>query len=169
MVAQVLEVAVDKGFFLIIAQCYYVARIFHGVMQRVLKRKTILEQCLFVVCQHEYQGHVKDILQPLCELQWDRVAEMQAAGAGTAARVQEERVTVFVSRQDAIKVAVAEEETTPQPAVRLVTSDALKALKKGVVDEARAPFSAQRSALFPTVSHSISLSKKVSSYLLIAL
>ena len=66
---------------------------------------------------------------------------MQAARAGPAAGVQEEGVAVLVARQDAVKVAVAEEEAAPQPAVWFVAGDALEALEEGLVDEARAPFS----------------------------
>ena len=41
---------------------------------------------------------------------------------------------MLVAGQDAVKVAVAEEEAAPQPAVWFVASDPFEALEEGVVD-----------------------------------
>jgi hypothetical protein len=42
--------------------------------------------------------------------------------------------------EDLVKVAVAEEEAAPEPAVGLVAGDLFEALKEGIVDEGGVPF-----------------------------
>ena len=132
---QVLEITIHKRLLDIETQSDNVARILHAVRQRLLKRQVILEQGLFVVRQHEDQGHIKDLLQPSCELEGDRVAQVEAAGAGSATRVQEKGLAVLVLCEDLVKVAMAEEEASSEPAVRLPARHSLEPLEEFLVDD----------------------------------
>lgn len=69
------------------------------------------------------------------------MTQVQAAGAGAAAGVEEEGLAVLVAGQDLIEVAVAEEQASSQPAVRLVSGDPFEALQKRIVNGGSVPFS----------------------------
>ena len=140
VVAEVLEIAVEEGLLLVEAEGNDVLGILHGEGEGIFKGQVLLEEGFFVVCQHEDEGHVEDILQPLCELERDGVAEVQAAGAGATAGVEHEGLAALMVGEDLFEVAVAEEEAATEPAMGLVTGDLFEALEEGVVDEGGVPF-----------------------------
>lgn len=134
MVTEVLEIAVEESLLLVEAKRNDISSILHSIPQSLLKCQGVLEKRLLVVRQHENQRHVKDILQPLCELERNSVSEMKTASAGTATSVEEEGLAVLVLGEDLVKVAMAEEEAASEPAVRLLASHLLKSFEKRMVD-----------------------------------
>lgn len=96
MAAQIFQVAEDERLFLVKPKGDEVLGIVHPVFQRFLERSTILEQRLLVVRQHEHQRDVKDVLQPLRELQRYSVAQVQASGTRTSTGVKEETLAALV-------------------------------------------------------------------------
>jgi hypothetical protein len=77
--ANVLEITVDERLLQIEPKRNNILGVLHGVVQRLLKRQTILEQRLLVIRKHEHERDVEHILQPLCECERDRVAQVQTA------------------------------------------------------------------------------------------
>lgn len=141
MVRNVLQIAIDEGLLNVEAEGNNVAGIFHSVVHGLLEADAVLEQGLLVIRQHENQRHVKHILQPFRKLQRDGVSQVQTAGAGPAAGVEEEGLAVLVARQDLVEIAVAEEQASSQPAVRLVSGDPFETFQELVVDGGGVPFS----------------------------
>lgn len=140
VVANVLQVAVDEGLLKIESQGDDILGVLHGEVHSILKRYAILEQSLLVVRKHEDQGDVKNILQPLGELQGNGVTQVQTAGTGTTTGVEEERLATLVEGQDAVEVAVTEEQAASEPAMRLVSGHLLEALEELVVNNGGIPF-----------------------------
>lgn len=134
MSTQVLEIAVQEGLLNIKTKRNDVSGILHSICQRLLERQVVLEQRLLIVRQHENQGHIEDILQPLCKFQWDRVAKVKTASAGTATGVEEEGLAMLVLGEDLVEVAMAEEEAASEPAMGLLARHLLKSLEKLMVD-----------------------------------
>lgn len=64
---------------------------------------------------------------------------MEATSARAPASVEKEGVATLVAVEDLVEVAVAEEESAAEPAVRLSASDSLEAFEKALVDSLRLP------------------------------
>jgi hypothetical protein len=109
VVRDVLEVAVDESLLDVEAKSNDIASVFHGEFKRSLEGEFLVEKSLLVICQHEDERHVKDLLQPACKFEGNGVAQMQTAAAGATTRVQEERLALLISIEDALEVSVAEE------------------------------------------------------------
>lgn len=109
----VLQIAVDERLLLIEATGNDVLCILQPKLVRLLEGELLLEQGLLIVRQHDDQRYIEDILQPSCELERDRVTEVEGAARGTTTGVQEEGFAVLVLVQDEIEVTVREEEASP--------------------------------------------------------
>lgn len=144
VVANIFQVAVNEGLLEIESQGNNVLGVLHGEVHGILERYAILEQSLLVVRKHEDQGDVENILQPLGELQGDGVTQVQTAGTGTTTGVEEERLATLVEGQDAVEVAVTEEQAASEPAMRLVSGHLLEALKELLVNNGGVPFPGMR-------------------------
>ena len=57
-------------------------------LDRLLHGKLVLEQEFLIICQHDDQGYIEDILQPFCELEGDGVSNVHAITAGPSPRVK---------------------------------------------------------------------------------
>lgn len=134
MAAQVLKIAVKESLLLVEAKRNDISCVLHGVFQSLFKCQVVLEQRLLVIRQHENQGHIKDILQPLCELERNCVTKVKTTGAGTATCVEEEGLAVLVLGEDLVEVAMAEEEAASEPAMRLLACHLLESLEKRMVN-----------------------------------
>jgi hypothetical protein len=71
MVAQVFQVAVDEGLLDVKAESDNITSIVHTILHGILKVYSFLEDGLLVVRQHEHQGDIETLLEPLSELQGD--------------------------------------------------------------------------------------------------
>jgi len=117
MVGDVFEIAEDEGLLDVESEGDKILCVFQTVFVRLFKSERVLEQGLFVVRQHEYEGYVEHLLQPARELQRDGVSQVQAAGTWTTARVEEEGLALFILVEDLVEIAMAEEEAATKPAV----------------------------------------------------
>lgn len=70
----------------------------------------------------------------LCELEGNRVPDVDAIGGWSAARVQKERLPLLITVQDGLEVAVGEDDSAAQEMVRALARDALEAGEQLVVD-----------------------------------
>ena len=74
------------------------------------------------------------------------MSQVQRVTRRPAAGIHEERLASLVLVENAVKVAVGEEQAASQPAVRLVARQPLEALEELVVNQLRRPFSKSRTA-----------------------
>jgi hypothetical protein len=87
------------------------------------------------------QRDIKHVLKPFGKGEWNCVSQVQRVTGRSSARIQEERFASFISIQNPVKVTVRKEESTSEPAVRLVTGKALESLEQGIVYQFGCPFS----------------------------
>ncbi len=76
MIPEVFQVAVDECFFGVEAKCDDVAGVVHGILHGIFTGETIIKNSLLIIRQHEDQGHVEALLEPLGKLHGDGVAQV---------------------------------------------------------------------------------------------
>lgn len=156
--AHEVKVAEEKRLFDVKANGQDVGGVAAGKASHLLQTEHLLaKDDLLVIRHHNDQGDIEYVLKPstgtmlaaipapkgriknpLGEGKGHHMAQMHAVAAGTATRVQEERLAFLMACQNPIEVAMGEDQLATEEGMQLVAGDSLKALQQRLVNKLRA-------------------------------
>jgi hypothetical protein len=94
---------------------------------------------LLIVCKHNHTWNIERVLEPFRKFKRYGMTDMHAATARAATGVQEEGLAAFVDIENLVKVPVAEEQASTEPAMRFATRELGEPLQKLLVNQLCVP------------------------------